>query len=111
KLDEYYKIIKNASDKKESFHYYIENEAIYMKKFVKVDYKNTYCFDHMYEGIICHQKCGLEYDNQDQDTNDQDTNDLRKCICIVVDGEHRNVCSCGPERHFQSNEELKYELA
>ncbi|CAG8731450.1 3861_t:CDS:2, partial [Racocetra persica] len=105
KLDDYYKIIKDASDKREFFLYYIEKEAIYVKKFVKVDYKNTYCFDHMHEGIICHPKCGLEYNNQDQDTND-----LRKCICLA-DGEHCKECGCGPERHFQSDEELKCELA
>ncbi|CAG8538495.1 9610_t:CDS:2 [Gigaspora margarita] len=101
KLDEHHEVMKNASDIKE-FLNFIENETIYVKKFVKVGYKNTYCFDHMYDGMICHHNCGVEYNNQD-------TNDLRKCICLS-EGELCKTCGCGPERHFQSDEELQYEL-
>ncbi|CAG8657985.1 5283_t:CDS:2 [Cetraspora pellucida] len=101
KLDESLEKRENASNIKKKFIYYIENDVIYTKKFVEVDYKNTYCSNHMDKGIICHKNCGVEYE-------DKNTNDLQKCFCML--GNSCKECGCGYERHFQWNQELKTEL-
>ncbi|CAG8803872.1 9219_t:CDS:2, partial [Dentiscutata erythropus] len=68
------------------------NEVIYVKKFVEVGHNNTLCLDHTYEGIICHQNCGVEY-------NKQDANDLRKCDCLS-ENKLCMKCECGPESNI-----------
>ncbi|GBC06346.1 hypothetical protein RclHR1_06780010 [Rhizophagus clarus] len=92
-LDAAQKALQKTGDQKKSFANYTETESIKIKKIVNASYHSTVCALHLKDNIICHNHCGLEFENT------SGTNYFSSCSCMGPNG-LCSKCGCGPLSHF-----------
>jgi hypothetical protein len=90
-LDAAQKALQQNGDKKKSFANYTTTQSITLKKIVPASYYSTLCSRHFTDDIVCHDNCGLEFQNA------SGTNHFKDCACM---GSNQlcKQCGCGPQR-------------
>ncbi|RIA98782.1 hypothetical protein C1645_731353 [Glomus cerebriforme] len=95
-LDAAQKALQQTGDKKNSFANYTTTETITLKSIVKAERHSTVCMLHFKSDVICHDGCGLEFNNS------SGTDHFRYCSCMGSNG-LCTKCGCGPSSHYHDN--------
>jgi hypothetical protein len=85
----------------------LKKQTVQIVKFTTAKYYSTYCVDHVFTGLICHEDCGLTEIafSGDPDTWTGDS-DFSGCHAFSggVCGRCPKNDKCGPNLHFHSHE-------
>jgi hypothetical protein len=90
-LDAAQRALQNSGDKKNSFSNFVTSETMTLTKIVGASYHSTVCTLHLKSNIICHDNCGLEFQNS------SGTDHFKYCACMGSN-DICDECGCGPLR-------------
>ncbi|CAB4389893.1 unnamed protein product [Rhizophagus irregularis] len=98
-IDAAQKALQKTGNQKNNFANYTKTETIKLKKIVNASYHSTVCILHLKDSIVCHDNCGLEFNNS------SGTSYFSGCFCMGSDG-ICNQCGCGPSSHVHDKVKL-----